>query len=257
MNRWIDTHCHLDLLQEKQPLQLDAYPEKMIQVACHPHTFAQTTSMLDQHSQVWGAFGVHPHEASHYNAQVEEDLIERLQHPRCVAFGEIGLDYHYDFSPRDIQIRVFQRQMELAKKVRLPIVLHTREAEEDTFKMLSNMELHGMTIHVHCYTGSLEFAQKLLNLDAEIYFGFTGILTFKTAEEIRLVAKSIPLNRMLIETDSPFLAPIPHRGKTAEPSMVGIVGEALANLRQVSVQEMSDILWENSHRCYERFAIQA
>ncbi len=256
MNRWIDTHCHLDLLQEKQSLNLDTYPEKMIQVACHPHTFAQTSTMLEQHSKVWGAFGVHPHEASHYNTQVEEELIQRLQHPRCVAFGEIGLDYHYDFSPRDVQIQVFQRQMELAKDGKLPVVLHTREAEEDTFKLLSNMKLHEMKIHVHCYTGSLEFAQKLLTLDAEIYFGFTGILTFKTAEEIRQVAQCIPMDRLLIETDSPFLAPIPHRGKTADPSMVGIVGEALAKLRQVSTLEMSEILWENSHRCYKKLSDQ-
>ena len=253
----IDSHCHLDLMQtklgitgwEETLLAMGSVPDIMIQVACHPETFAQTLPYLED-PRVYGAFGVHPHEASLYTAEVEAHLRQLLQHPKSVALGEIGLDYHYDFSPRAEQRTVFQKQLALAIELGKPIVLHTREAEEDTLEILGEFPLQGVKIHVHCFTGTQAMADKLLALPAEIYIGFTGIMTFKTGEEIRQIAANIPLDRLLTETDSPFLAPIPHRGKMAHPGMVHIILESLAQVRGLSPEAMSQIIHENTRRCY-------
>jgi len=253
----IDTHCHLEMIQEKAKLtdlaQLLEFctplPERMVHVACHPDVFEQAVAFMED-PRIFATFGVHPHEASLYTPAVEADLLRHLKHPKAVALGEIGLDYHYDMSPREIQRTVFQRQLALALELNKPVVLHTRDAEEDTLQILSEAPLAGHKIHVHCYTGPLPFAEKLLALPAEIYFGFTGILTFKNADEIRAVAAAIPQNRILTETDSPFLAPIPFRGKTAHPGMIGIVLEAFAKVRGMSVQELEPVCRENARAFY-------
>lgn len=251
-----DTHCHIDLCLEKGGTSFDDFmaslqpmPDLIVQVACHPDNFAGTLPML-AHPNVYGAFGVHPHEASLYSEAVEKELLNHLQHPKAIAFGEMGLDYHYDFSPRPEQKSVFARQLKLALQLQKPIVLHTREADADTLEILKAAPLKGAKIHVHCYTGSLAFAQELLKLDAEVYFGFTGILTFKTGQEIRDVAAAVPMNRILTETDSPFLAPIPFRGKQATPAMVGYVLEALAKVREMDAQSLGQICRENARRFY-------
>lgn len=252
----VDAHCHIDLCIEKNGqtasefLQgLNPRPELIVQVSCHPESLKATRDLLD-FPGVYGSFGIHPHEANLYNSKVELELIECLQHPKAVALGEIGLDYHYDFSPRDVQKQVFQRQLKLALDLGRPVVLHTREAEADTLEMLQAMPLSGCSLYVHCYTGSVEFAKKLLQLDAEVYFGFTGILTFKTAEEIRKVALMVPEDRILTETDSPFLAPVPFRGKDANPGMVSFVLEALAKARGTEVERLGMVCRENARRFY-------
>jgi TatD DNase family protein len=255
--QFIDTHCHIDLIQEKAGLTgfsetlqfMSPLPQAIIQVACHPESFGQTLPYLDD-PRIFAAFGVHPHEASLYSSVVEGELKKFLAHPKAVACGEMGLDYHYDFSPREIQRTVFEQQLALAKSLQKPIVLHTREAEADTLAILRNTPLHGQSIHVHCYTGDLAFAKSLLDLDAQVFFGFTGILTFKTAEEIRRVAAFLPEDRLLTETDAPFLAPIPHRGKTAHPGMIGLVLQALANARGVSADHLAPICLANAKRFY-------
>lgn len=253
----IDTHCHIDLCLERRPglsaqdflESLSPHPDLMIQVSCHPDSFLPTLPLLDFPS-VYGAFGVHPHEASLYSPQAEQTLLQCLSHPKAVALGEIGLDYHYDFSPRQVQKEVFARQLHLALELGKPIVLHTREAEADTLAILRGAPLKGHRIHVHCYTGSLAFAEQLQSLDTEIYFGFTGILTFKTAEEIRQVAAAIPETRILTETDSPYLAPIPFRGKDANPGMVAQVLDALAKARSTTAGILGPICRENARKFY-------
>lgn len=252
----VDTHCHLDLLEDKGGHDLASvlalvqpFPERVIQVACHPETFARTLPYLED-SRIYASFGVHPHEASLYSPAVESQLREYLSHPKCVALGEIGLDYHYDFSPRTVQQDVFREQLQLALELGKPIVLHTREAEADTLAILQELPLQHSKIHVHCYTGDTEFAQRLLALDAEVYFGFTGILSFKTAQTIREAAAQIPPDRLLTETDAPFLAPVPHRGKHAHPGMVGIVLQHLAQARQMDETQLASLIRENTRRCY-------
>ena len=257
MRHLVDTHCHLDLLQDKAGLKdwtatcayVDPMPERMVHVACHASEFARGIAFLDQ-PEVYGAFGVHPHEASEYCTEVEVELRQCLAHPKALAAGEMGLDYHYDLSPRDIQREAFRKQLALALELGKPIVLHTREADDDTLSILREFPLGKSRIHVHCYTGNLEFANALLALDAEVYFGFTGILTFKTAEEIRAVAASVPENRLLVETDSPFLAPVPFRGKTAHPGMVGWVLDALAKARNMAAEQLEETVRENVKRFY-------
>jgi len=253
----IDTHCHLDLLQDKahcpdwaslraliQPL-----PELMIQVACHPDTFGITETMLAD-ADIYGTFGVHPHDASLYTDAVEVDLQRRLTHPKAVGIGEMGLDYHYDFSPRDVQKQVFARQLALGLRHGKPIVLHTREADADTMEILRAQPLQGAKIHVHCYTGSLEFAKQLIALDAEIFFGFTGVISFKTADEIRQVLAWLPEDRLLTETDSPYLAPIPHRGKNAHPGMVELILRQMAQVRNCLEMDLAQTVRANAKRCY-------
>lgn len=259
MHNWlIDTHCHLTLLAQKTKLNslaevlacMEQVPPVMIHVACHPDEFQLASQWIEADPRIYGAFGVHPHDASLYNDSVEEDLSRRLMHPKVLAAGEMGLDYHYDLSPRPIQQEVFRRQLDLAIRMNKPVVLHTREAEHDTLAILQDLGSMSQPIHVHCYTGGLPFAKSLLNLNLDLYFGFTGILTFKNADEIREVVQYLPADRILTETDSPFLAPVPFRGKTATPEMVIHVVQAIAALRKTDPIEQARQCRENARRFY-------
>ena len=175
--------------------------------------------------------GIHPHHAGQHGTDVEAAvaaLDEALTAHRAVALGEVGLDYHYDFSPRAVQQEVFRRQLRLARERALPVVLHTREAEEDTFRILAE-EAGGLRLVFHCFTGTRVVAARALELGA--WISLAGIVTFPKASELREVARTVPAERLLIETDSPYLAPVPHRGRRNEPAFVARVAEAVAELR--------------------------
>ena len=187
--------------------------------------------MAQKHApQVWASLGVHPHDARHYNSDVGQQIFDFMQHPRMVAWGEIGLDYHYDNSPRREQQDAFREQIRLAQKAGKPIIIHTREAEEDTLRILKE-EYQGHESPpgvAHCFTGDQAMAEGCLELG--FYLGFGGILTFPKAEELRQVAALAPLERILVETDSPYLAPVPHRGRTNEPAYAALVGSKLSEI---------------------------
>ena len=184
---------------------------------------------------VYAAIGTHPHDARLFD-DVAEELTTKLatQSSRVIAWGEIGLDFHYDNSPRDVQVNVFRRQLQLARDLRLPVIIHTREAETETIELLKSewagSELPGI---MHCFSGSLWLAQEAIDLGLSI--SFSGIVTFKKAEELRAIAKQVPLDRLLIETDCPFLAPVPFRGKRNEPAYVVEVARCLAELSEVNL----------------------
>lgn len=255
---FVDTHCHIDSIlardkitwPELQARMVASPAEKIIHVACHPDGLEWARDFCEQETDVYGAFGIHPHEASLYTESIEAWLRGQMGARKAVAFGEIGLDYHYDYSPRDIQKNVFGRQLRLACEQGKPVVLHTREADEDTLALLQDFDSPDLRIHVHCYTGSPEFAQRLLDLKGEFYFGFTGVLTFKNGENVRAAARVIPRDRLLLETDGPYLAPVPWRGQTAHPGMIPAIATALAACRGEDTAELMKACRENTRRFY-------
>jgi TatD DNase family protein len=198
------------------------------------------------------AAGVHPHAAGKYGdnpARATSDVEEALtREGRIRAIGEIGLDYHYDFAPRDVQQAVFAAQLRLARRRRLPVVIHTREAEDDTFRVLADEHAGETAVVFHCFTGDKAMARRAL--DAGFYLSLAGIVTFPKALELKEVAALVPADRLLIETDSPFLAPVPHRGKRNEPAHVVRVAETVAALRGVSVAEVAETTQVNFQRLF-------
>ena len=200
--------------------------------------------------QVRFSVGVHPHQAGQFASDPTEAGRQARAaidaQPLSRAVGEIGLDYHYDFSPRDVQQQVFREQIRLAGTLRLPIVIHTREAEEDTFRLLDEENGRDIGGVFHCFTGDREMAKRCL--DMGFYLSLAGIVTFPRALELKEVAKMVPLDRLLIETDSPFLAPVPHRGKRNEPAHVARVAEVIADLRGTTAEGIADATHQNHVR---------
>ena len=256
---FVDSHAHID------GPEFDADREEVIQRARaagvsailnvgtgDPHSGAleRAIELAEQHKEIYTSIGVHPHDARLFDDKAEQRITGLLkQSERVVAFGEIGLDFHYDNSPREVQLRVFRRQLELAKDARLPVIIHTREAEKETIEILrAHQDGSVLSGVMHCFSGSLWLAQQALELGFLI--SFSGILTFKKAEELRTVAQQVPLNSLLIETDCPFLSPVPFRGKRNEPSYVVEVARCLARLRGLGVEEMARITSENFMRLF-------
>lgn len=258
---FIDSHAHLDVPNydadraEVIARARAAGVELMLEIAgsdVGKGSLDPGLRLAEAHDFIYAAIGLHPHEASLYDAQLEKILLDCSHHPKVIGWGEIGLDYHYDNSPRDVQRQVFRRQLELALERRLPAIIHTREAEEDTIAILreawfenGGAEIGGI---IHCFTSSQALADAAVEMGFHI--SFSGVLTFKTAEELRDVARSVPLERLLIETDCPFLAPIPYRGKRNEPAFVVETAKKLAELKQTSVEEIARVTSGNFRRLF-------
>jgi TatD DNase family protein len=227
---WTDNHCHLH--DERIPhgtaravaAARDAGVTTMITVGCDAPTSLAAIAVAEEFDGVWATVGLHPHDA----INGVDTIAGLFDHPRVVAVGECGLDYFYDHSPRDAQREAFAQQIQLAHQLGLPLVIHTRDAWADTFDVLRAEGTPAQTVF-HCFTGGAEQAATCLDLGG--FLSFSGIVTFKTAVDIQAAAQLCPLNRMLIETDSPYLAPVPHRGKVNEPAFVTHVGAAIAQLR--------------------------
>ena len=207
--------------------------------------FERAVAMAEQYEDIYTAVGVHPHDARFYNEAAEQRIRSlATDSPRVIAWGEIGLDFHYDNSPREIQMDVFRQQVRLARDLGLPVIVHTREAEDETIEILSSewkgSDLPGI---MHCFSGTHALADKAIDLG--FYISFSGIVTFKNAEDLRGVARKISLDRLLIETDCPYLTPAPYRGKRNEPAYVVEVAKCLAELRRLSVGEIGKITTQN------------
>ncbi|MCA9772231.1 MAG: YchF/TatD family DNA exonuclease, partial [Myxococcales bacterium] len=191
------------------------------------------------------AVGLHPHDAKTFDFETDPDRIRHMAgHPAVVALGEMGLDYHYDHSPRDAQRRVFARQIELARELGLPIIVHDRESSDDSLRILREVGEGQVRGVVHCFSGTMEFAKELLGLG--FLLSFTGIVTFKAADALREVVRAVPIERMMVETDAPYLAPIPHRGKRNEPSYVVGVAEKIAEIKGLTVADVARITTLNA-----------
>ena len=215
----------------------------------HSGAFERAVELGKTHESVFTAIGTHPHDARLYDDAAEEKIKNLINNEHVIAWGEIGLDFHYDNSPRDVQIEVFKRQLRAARECNLPVVIHTREAEAETIDILKSeyegAERRGV---FHCFSGSPELAQRAIEIGFMI--SFSGIVTFKKAEELREVAKQVPLDRLLIETDCPYLTPIPYRGKRNEPAYVVEVARCLAGLHGVELEEMGRTTSENFNRFF-------
>lgn len=214
----------------------------------HSGVFERAVELGRQHSSIYTAVGTHPHDARFYDDAAEQRTKELIATgERVVAWGEIGLDFHYDNSPRDTQLDVFRRQLRAARECDVPVIIHTREAEPETIDILrteyAGAERRGV---FHCFTGSKELARQGLELDFMI--SFSGIVTFRKAEDLREIAKQVPLDKLLIETDCPFLAPVPHRGKRNEPAYVVEVAHCIAELRGLPIEEVAQVTTENFKR---------
>lgn len=241
----IDSHCHLDSerFTEDQAAVIEralaAGVEHMMSIGTGdgPPGIDCAIRVADRYAAVYATVGVHPHDAKLYNDAVGKELAELLKHPKVLAFGEIGLDYHYDHSPRDVQQAAFAEQMRIAADARLPIVIHTREAWEDTFELIErHWKPTGLGGIMHCFSGGPAEAQR--SLDLGFHLSFAGITTFPKSLEIQEAARLCPADRILMETDAPFLAPVPHRGKRNEPAFVAHTAQKLADLRGVTREEI-------------------
>jgi TatD DNase family protein len=250
---FVDSHCHLD--NEKFAPDLDAVLARATEAGVDrilcigtgdgPPELDRAVRLADRYEQVLATVGVHPHEAAKVTApQTYDDLRKLAGHPKVVAFGEIGLDYHYDYSPRDVQRDVFIEQLTLARDLSLPIIIHTREAWDDTMSILRD-HWSGPGI-LHCFTGDARQAQQALEQGFHLAFG--GVLTFKTAESVREAALITPDDRLLVETDAPFLAPIPYRGKRNEPAMMLETLKKLAEVRRTSAEQVAALTTANFGR---------
>jgi TatD DNase family protein len=256
----IDSHCHIAGAEFVD--DLDAVIERaqavgvrralVILAADDEPELKQGGEVAARWSDVRFSIGVHPHAAAKYAADAGDAV--RLVNaamdaqPLTRALGEIGLDYHYDFAPREVQQAVFREQIRIARRRRLPIVIHTREAEADTFRILSEESAGEVGGVFHCFTGDREMARRAL--DAGFHLSLAGIVTFPRAVELHEVAKAVPLDRLLIETDSPFLAPVPHRGKRNEPAHVVRVAEAVATLRGLTAEVVGQAAANNFDRLF-------
>ncbi len=254
---WIDSHCHLDghRFEGDREAVIDralaAGVTKMLTIGTGdgPPDLDVAIRLAEKYSCLYASAGVHPHDAAKWTPDCGPALRERMSHPRVVALGEIGLDYHYDFSPRDVQQRVFIEQMEIAAEAGKPILIHTREAWGDTFQLLEKYWVPaGLPGVMHCFSGGPAEAERSLAMGFTI--SFAGIVTYPKAPDVREAAMITPLDRMLVETDAPYLAPVPLRGKRNEPSYVVRTGEMLAGLRGVSAEELGRVTSENFFRLF-------
>ena len=242
---WVDTHCHVTY--EDIPGGADAAlvaareagVKRMITIGTDVATSRAAIDLAAKHKDVWGTVGLHPHDAKHGL----DGLHELINQPRVVAIGECGLDYFYDHSDRAVQREIFAAQIALAHEHNLALVIHTREAWDETFEILDSCGVPKQTIF-HCFTGSPVEAKKCLDRDA--FISFSGIVTFKKAQEIRDAAKICSPEKMLVETDSPFLAPVPHRGISNQPAYLVDVGACLAQVRNVSINEIANQTTNNA-----------
>lgn len=248
----IDSHCHLDNPQFDPDREavidraLAAGVERMVVIGTGegPPDLEAGIRLADRYEPIYATVGVHPHDASKATPETFQRLAEFLKHPKVVALGEIGLDYHYDHSPREVQREVFLEQMRIAGKARKPIVIHTREAWEDTLALLEeHWKPAGLGGIMHCFSGGPEQAERCLDLGFHLSFG--GILTFPKSAEVQEAARTAPSNRILIETDAPYLAPVPHRGKRNEPAFVAETARRLAQLRGVTPEEIAQTTTTN------------
>lgn len=249
-----DTHVHLNAEQFNEDLEevisraKEAGVGRMVVVGFDRPTIERAMDQVEQYEFLYASIGWHPVDAIDMK---EEDLawIEELSsHPKVVALGEMGLDYHWDKSPKDIQKEVFRKQIHLAKKVKLPIIIHNREATQDIVDILREEGAEEVGGIMHCFSGSPEIARECV--DMNFYISLGGPVTFKNAKKPKEVAKEIPLERLLIETDCPYLAPHPNRGKRNEPAYVKLVAEQIAELKDISLEEVETVTTENANKLF-------
>jgi TatD DNase family protein len=257
--RLIDSHCHLNyagLVERQDEVLANARTRGVsgfLNISTRQSEWGDVLGAAERNADVWASIGVHPHEADAHPDLGAAALVEAASHPRAIAIGECGLDYHYDNSERGAQRERFEAHIDAARQSGLPLVVHTRDAEEDTAEILSRaVREGGVTGVLHCFTGSAELAREAIDLG--FYISLSGIVTFKNARELQETATWLPEDRMLVETDSPFLAPIPHRGQTCEPAFVVDTATFVAGLRGESTEALAESTTANFYRLFPKAA---
>jgi TatD DNase family protein len=257
----IDSHCHLDF--EALSADLDGVMARaaasgvsgMVTISTRVENFSTYTALSERFANVWCSVGTHPHNADQELHVETEDLVRLSAHPRCVAIGEAGLDYFYDNAPRDAQATGLRRHIAAARITGLPLVIHSRHADGDMAAILEEEAGQGAFPFVlHCFTAGMDLARRALALGG--YISFSGIITFRNAEEIRDVAKIVPTDRYLVETDAPYLAPIPHRGQSNEPAFVRHTAEKLAEIRGISLEQLGAETTANFARLFAKTGLR-
>ncbi|MCS6918353.1 MAG: TatD family hydrolase [Fimbriimonadales bacterium] len=252
--RWTDTHCHLnhpDLYAEWQAALFRAQQsgvQRLVLIGYDLESSRRAVQLAEQSDALYATVGVHPHDAVQCDAAVLQALRELAAHPRVVAVGEIGLDFYRNLSPREAQYEAFHAQMQLAQALNLPVVIHCREAYEEVLSVLAQYPaVRGV---LHCFSGAAEQAQRGLELG--YYLGIGGVVTFKSAETLREIVRSMPRDRLLLETDAPYLAPHPYRGKRNEPAYLPLIAQQVAALWDAPLETVSEITEANAQQLFQR-----
>jgi len=252
-----DSHCHLNYpgLVEDQPAVLARARARgvtaMLNIATRTSEWDAVLTTAEREPDVWASVGIHPHEADNHDHIDATTLIDRALHPRVVGLGETGLDYHYDKSDRQRQQESFRAHIAAARETDVPIIVHTRDAEADTLAILADeLGRGGYRGVIHCFTGTADFADRALGMG--FYLSISGIVTFRNAHDLQAIAKRLPLDRLLVETDAPFLAPVPHRGRPGEPAFVGDTADYLAGLRGEEPTAFRRATAQNFHALFSK-----
>jgi TatD DNase family protein len=253
----IDTHCHLDF-PDFAPEQAEIVARakargvgRMITISTHLSRFDRVKAVAEAYPEVFCTVGTHPHHSHEEEEPTVDELVALSRHPKCVGLGEAGLDYHYDHAPREVARRVFRTHIAAARETGLPLVIHTRDADADCAAILKEeMGKGAFPALLHCFTSSRELAETAVELG--LYISFSGVVTFKNSADLRETAKAVPLERMLVETDAPFLAPVPHRGKRNEPAFVVDTARLLAEIKGVAEDELARATTENALRLFSK-----
>ena len=221
--------------------------EKVIIPGVEPSTFNEIKELTEKYDMLYGAIGIHPSEYKTYTEASEKEIINFLNLKKIIAVGEIGLDYYWEQDTKEEQKRIFIKQLEIAKNYHKPVIIHDREAHEDTFNILNDFKLENVIFH--CFSGDVNFAKKCI--DKGYYIAIGGVVTFKNAISLKETAKAIPLDRMLLETDAPYLAPVPYRGKLNTPKYLKYIAQEIANLRNIDIEEVKKQTAENAKRIFK------
>ena len=250
----IDSHCHLDheplisdlpnVIQRSKNIGI----EKLLTISTSFESFKRIKDIINLDDIIYGTIGIHPHETENDIITSDEILKNLNENPKVIGIGETGLDFFYNNSDREKQINSFKQHIEASIKSNVPIIIHSRDAEHETFEILNEYKNKNLKILMHCFTGSLEFAIKLQSLNA--FFSASGIITFKNALELQNTFKSLPIDKILIETDSPFLAPVPNRGKKNEPSFIEHTAKKLADIKEISQEKLIKITTNNFNKLF-------
>ena len=250
----IDSHCHLD----HEPLLGDLSNvikrskevgiKKLLTISTSYESFDRIKNIIQKDEMIYGTIGIHPHETT--KNKITSDIIVKniTENEKIIGIGETGLDFYYNNSDKNDQINSFKEHIEASIKTNSPLIIHSRDAEVETFEILSEYKNQNLKILMHCFTGSIDFAKKLLTLNA--FFSASGIITFKNSLELQETFKFLPLDRILIETDSPFLAPVPNRGKKNEPSFIDYTAQKLADIKSISKSEIANLTTNNFNKLF-------
>ncbi len=248
----IDTHSHINFEDYKENFAnfienlKNNEIDNVIIPGVEPSTFNEIISLCEQYNMLYGAIGIHPSEAKTYTQDIEKEIINLCKHNKIVAIGEIGLDYYWEQETKELQKEVFRKQLKIAEELKIPVLIHDREAHEDTFEILQEFNLKNVVFH--CFSGNAGFAKKCI--EKGYYIAIGGVVTFKNAKDLKEVAKITPLDKLLLETDAPYLAPVPYRGKLNSPAYLKYIAQEIANLKEIDIEEVKKQTTQNAQKIF-------